>query len=99
MKGVCSFLIHRTRLISSSLLPKRIYAKRESAEELYQTVYAAPAAMRRTLRTLIGVSVVLAVLLLLSALLLYRQEHRHLSALFDENWGFEDEISQRKDSF
>ncbi|KAL5960621.1 Lysosome membrane protein 2 [Taenia solium] len=77
----------------------KAYADRESAEQLYQMVYAFPAVTRKKLRALIGVSIALTVLLLIAALVLYRRERRHMSALFEEEWSFEEEISEKKGSF
>ncbi|VDK36987.1 unnamed protein product [Taenia asiatica] len=86
-------------LIPRARIDPEAYAERESAEQLYQMVYAFPAVTRKKLRALIGVSIALAVLLLIAALILYRRERRHMSVLFEEEWSYEEEISEKKDSF
>ncbi|CUT99480.1 CD36 class B scavenger receptor [Echinococcus multilocularis] len=65
----------------------------ESAQQLHQMAYEFPAVIHRTLQALVGVFEILAVLLLIPVLILYRREYRHLRAQFEEECSEEKTLS------
>ncbi|KAL5106083.1 Platelet glycoprotein 4 [Taenia crassiceps] len=75
------------------------HAEREAAGQLHQMAYAVPGAIRSALRALIGVSAMLVVLSLISALMLYNREYQPQDVAFEENWGYEDDFSGKTNSF
>ncbi|VDM30275.1 unnamed protein product [Hydatigera taeniaeformis] len=93
------FVVLHTLQMPIPLLLKTTYAEQESAKQLYRMVYETPEVIRRALRSLLGLSAILAVLFSISALILHWREHRHLFAPSEVNCGLEEGSLKEEDSF